>query len=252
MTKDILIITLIISFAFAHFFNYLTYFSRISGKIIEYSLVGTSLSKIIEGMSIVCLLIFAPSIAYLIETSLLQIKTFLFTFFISFSLAALLMFFAFLKRKFLVLLLSKILLVHIKQKKNILISFFYFNKYNFKHNHKYKLRFLVKNKFKINKKVFILSTIAYLFISSGMLIGYSLAIIFIDIRLTLISIIMYIHLFGSLILLLMIDPILNKHIDKLESKVNFSESIINSFILSRIVSLIIVALMTFVTNLFYF
>ena len=62
------------SFLLAHIFNYISYFARISGKNIGFSLLGTSLAGIIIGLSQLSLLFFIPSLSFLIEKMNLKIS----------------------------------------------------------------------------------------------------------------------------------------------------------------------------------
>jgi Na+/melibiose symporter-like transporter len=246
ITKNILISLVILSFSFAHIFNYLSYFARISGKSIGYPLVGTSLSKLLEGGSFASLLIFLPSISYLIDKSLIQIKSFIFMFIFCFILCAILMTCVFFLKKNIIETLSKILISHIKHKKNIIVSFFYFWKIDFKYNN-YEL---YKYKFIIHKKILILSIIAFCSLSSGFMISYSLAIYYTDFRLTISSLAMYIHAIGQALLLIFIDPKLNKVIDKMKTKNAYNVAVINTFFCSRIISLILLSLMSLIIILF--
>lgn len=244
--KNILILLVVLSFSTAHTCNYLSYYARISGTYIGYPLVGTSLSKLLEGGSFASLLIFLPAMSYLVDGSLIEIKSFIYMFIMCFVLSMTLMTLIFFFKKKIIEILSKILIIHIKNKKNIIISFFYYWKVNFKYNnHK-----LYKHKFIIHKKVLILSIIAFCSLSSGFMISYSLAIYYTDFRLTISSLALYIHALGQALLLVFIDPKLNNSIDKMKTKNDYNVAVINTFFCSRIISLILLLLMSIIIILF--
>jgi hypothetical protein len=130
------------------------------------------------------------------------------------------------------------LLVHIKFKKNILFCFIFFWLYKVKN-----LKTLKSNyKFKFNTKMLISSLIAYLAISSGFFIAYALAIKFPEYRLTISSVSTFIHAIGIFLLLSYVDPKLNSNIDTIKNEETWC--IINSFFLSRIISLALLFLIT--------
>ena len=246
ITKNILILLIILSFSLSHALNYLSYYARISGTSIGYPLVGTSLSKLLEGISIASLLLFLPAISYLVDKSLVEIKFFIFIFFICFILSMILMIFIFFFKKKIIEMLSKILITHIEKKKNIVLSFFYFWKVNFKYDN----QSLYKYKFIVNKKMLIVSIIAFCSISSGFMISYSLAIYYIDFRLTISSLALYIHAIGQGLLLVFIDPKLNSSIDKIEIQNSHNSAIINTFFCSRIISLILLSIVSLIIILY--
>jgi len=246
LTKNVLILIVILSFSFAHILNYLSYLTRISGNYIGYPLVGTSLSRIIEGGSFACLLFFLPSISYLVDRSLINIKLLIILFIVCFVFTLISMTLIFFIKNKIIEIFAKILITHIEAKRNILISFLYFMKVDFKYNnHK-----LDEYKFFIHKKVFIISVIAYCAISSGFMISYSLAIHFTEFRLTISSLAMYIHAVGQILLLLFIDPKLNSSIDKMIIKNSKNLGVINTFFISRIISLILLTLISLTLVLF--
>ena len=117
MLELLFFILLILSFLLAHIFNYISYFARISGKNVGFSLLGTSLSGIIIGLSQFSLLFFIPLISFLIEKINISLKIYLIIFSFTFSFTALSMWLVFINSQTLISLLNKILLVHIKKKK---------------------------------------------------------------------------------------------------------------------------------------
>ena len=226
------------SFLLAHIFNYTSYFARISGKNLSYPLLGTSLAGILIGLSQLSILFFNPSISFLIEKMNLTLKTYLIIFIFIFLFTALSMWVIFIKKEKIIFFLNKILLVHIKFKKNILFCFLFFWLYKVKN-----LKTLKSNyKFKFNTKMLISSLIAYLAISSGFFIAYALAIKFPEYRLTISSVSTFIHAIGIFLLLSYVDPKLNSNIDTIKNEETWC--VINSFFLSRIISLALLFLIT--------
>tara|TARA_Y100000389_G_scaffold169439_1_gene175710 strand:- start:17219 stop:17959 length:741 start_codon:yes stop_codon:yes gene_type:complete len=232
------LVLVISSFLFAHLLNYLSYFARIAGKKLKYPLLGTSLGGIFIGGSSVSLLIFIPSVSFLIETSALDIKTYFKLFSIIFFFTALSIYLAFLKRNFIITIMSKILYCHVNKRINILLSCLNFWMYDDIKVKKIKN----SNKLKYHSKMIITSVIAYIMISGGYFIAFYLAINFIEYRLTISSVALVIHSIGSILLLTVIDPKLNSHIDKMS--ISTSWSVINSFFISRFISLMILFLFT--------
>jgi hypothetical protein len=233
MLEFFLFILFISSFLLAHIFNYLSYFARISGKNIGFSLLGTSLAGIIIGLSQLSLLFFIPSLSFLIEKMNLSLQIYLISFLFIFSLTALSLWLIFINKQTIIILLNKILLVHIRQKKNILLCCLIFWRYKVDNFKAIKSNY----KFKFHKKMIFNCIIAYLAISSGFFISYFLVIKFPEYRLTISSFSTIVHSIGTFFLLSYADPKLNSNIDKIENAEAWN--IINSFFLSRIISLII-------------
>ena len=238
MLELFLFILLILSFILAHIFNYISYFARISGKNIGFSLLGTSLAGIIIGLSQLSLLFFIPALSFLIEKMNLSLKIYLIIFLFIFSLAALSMWLIFINKQSIISLLNKILLVHINIKKNILFSCIIFWRYKVDNFKSLKSNY----KFKFHKKMLFNCIFAYLAISSGFFISYFLAIKFPEYRLTISSISTIIHSIGTFFLLSYVDPKLNSNVDRIENVEAWH--IINSFFLSRIISLVILFFIT--------
>jgi hypothetical protein len=238
MLELFLFILLILSFLLAHIFNYVSYFAKISGKNIGFSLLGTSLSGIIIGLSQLSLLFFIPSISFLIEKLNLSLQIYLISFLFIFSLTALSMWLIFINKQTIILLLNKILLVHIRQKKNILLCCLIFWRYKVDNFKTIKSNY----KFKFHKKMIFNCIIAYLAISSGFFVSYFLVIKFPEYRLTISSVSTIIHSVGTFFLLSYVDPKLNSNIDRIENVEAWC--VINSFFLSRIISLIILFFIT--------
>jgi hypothetical protein len=235
MAENFFLLIFVLSFTSAHLLNYISYFCRISGCIIGYPLLGTSLGSLLNGFSQLSMLFFLPILAFLIETKFLNFKEYLFYFFLNFTFTVITMAFLFFKKERLIEIFCRILLTHTVNKKNLLLSFIIFFKYKFDNNLSFKLN--KKNFFE--KKILISSIIAYLALSSGFFIAFYFVILFPEFRLTVSTISLIIHAFGNFILLTYIDPKLNLNIDKI--KIIGYEKSMHSFFVSRIISLSILS-----------
>jgi hypothetical protein len=89
-------------------------------------LLGTSLGGVLKSFSHLSLLFFIPTIGLLIENKNIEFNYFIKIFAVTFLIAGFSMFVIYFHQSKIINLFIKILIIHVKMKKNIIISFLFF------------------------------------------------------------------------------------------------------------------------------
>jgi len=209
--------------------------SRVAGKLSGSLALGTTLQYSIYSGSKLFLVIFLPSLAYLVESGT-TLNEYLLIVIISLFLTSLISLVVLLKFNFFqyyfqkvfyyyeVSNLPKALLKALIVSNNKSISCKNIEKFNMK---------------KINNKKTNTSFLAYLFLVNGFFVSFLLTIIFPEYRLTLGQFVMVFHSFGALIVAFYLDPMLSRSLDRNDNDEIWSQNVY-SIIYGRFLSYIFV------------
>lgn len=206
--------------------------SRVAGRIVNKTALGTTLATTISTISRFFLIIFLPILAYIVESGI-TINNYLIMVIMAFSTA---------------FIMSIVLIIKLNSVQTFYQNVFY--EYN-SNNIPYSLikSLLGKNKsfkeivcdnFSLEKIIFkktLVSFITYLFLTSGFFIAFMLAVLFPENRLTLSQLTAFFHGFGAVIFAFYLDPMLSRSIDSILDKETWIKNIY-SILLGRVLSYI--------------
>ena len=226
----LLIIIVITSYVLMHAIEISSFGARVAGRITNRTALGTTLAQTIYTMSRFLLMIFLPSLGYIVESGI-NIHDYLILVIVAFILT------------FIVSIFMIIKLNSFQQFYQVV-----FHKYNENTIPIALLKSLTNNKTGFDTKVCfdftfeqvilkktLVSFIAYIFLTTGFFIAFMLAVLFPENRLTLSQFTAFFHGFGAVIFAFYLDPMLSKSIDFYLDDVTWLKSVY-SILLGRTLS----------------
>jgi len=233
----LLIIIVITSYVLMHAIEISSFGARVAGRISNRTALGTTLAQTIFTTSRFLLIIFLPSLGYIVESGI-DINYYLIIVILTFILT------------FIVSIVMTIKLNSIQHFYQVV-----FNKYNENTIPVALLKSLriKKTDFDIKAcvdftfervilKKTLVSFIAYIFLITGFFIAFMLAVLFPENRLTLSQFTAFFHGFGAVIFAFYIDPMLSRSIDSYSDDVNWAKNVY-SILLGRILSYFVMILL---------
>jgi len=227
---SLLVLIVITTYISVHFIEMSSFGTRVAGRITNRAALGTTLSQTIYTLSRLILIIFLPSLAYLVESGitindylLLILCTYILTFIVS------------------VTMITKI---------NSLQKFYQVVFENYANNTIpiAILKSIVSKKTNPNQKTCdkftfdkiilkktLLSFLAYTFLITGFFNAFLLAIMFPENRLTISQFVATFHGFGAVIFAFYLDPMLSRSIDSYSDDVSWLQNVYSIF-LGRVLS----------------
>ena len=226
----LLTIIVITTYVLIHTIEMASFGTRIAGRITNRVALGTTLSQTIHISSRFLLILFLPTLGYIVESGI-TINDYLILVVVAYILT---------------FLVSIIMIIKI----NSLQKFYQvvFDKYTDNTipiailksliNKKTDFNAKVCNDFTFEKVVFkktLVSFIAYIFLITGFFIAFMLAVLFPENRLTLSQLTATFHGFGAVIFAFYLDPMLSRSIDSYKDDVSWLENVY-SILLGRTLS----------------
>ena len=243
MNIILLSIVVIFSYTLIQAIEITSFGSRVAGRISNRNALGTTISQTVYTFSRFFVVLFLPSLAYVIESGI-SINEYLIIVLLAYS-------FSFITSALMLLKLNSIQhffqIIFLKYNKNSLpIAFL-----KAFHDKKEELNLSNCNFFSFNKlvtkKTFV-SFLAYIFLITGFFNAFMLAVLFPENRLTLSQTTTIFHGFGALIFAFYIDPMLSRSIDSFSDDVSWLKNVY-SILVGRALSYLV---MIIVTSFFYF
>jgi hypothetical protein len=229
-----LAIIVILSFVLMHAIEITSFGARIAGRISNRVALGTTLAQTLYTASRFLLVLFLPSLGFLVESGI-DINQYILLVLITYFLSSLV-------TAILILNLNKVQIffqaVFIRyEKHSIPISIIKSLTVKNKDSH-----IKAFDKFSFQKIVFkktLVSFGAYLFLITGFFSAFMLAVLYPDYRLTLSQLTAIFHGFGSIIFAFYLDPMLSRSIDAFKNKTAWIENVY-SILLGRFLSYLFV------------
>ena len=242
---DIILLSIVVIFSYTliQAIEITSFGSRVAGRISNRNALGTTISQTVYTFSRFFVVLFLPSLAYVIESGI-SINEYLIIVLLAYS-------FCFITSVLMLLKLNSIQhffqIIFLKYNKNSLpIAFL-----KAFHDKKEELNLSNCNFFSFNKlvtkKTFV-SFLAYIFLITGFFNAFMLAVLFPEHRLTLSQTTTIFHGFGALIFAFYIDPMLSRSIDSFSDDVSWLKNVY-SILVGRALSYLV---MIIITSFFYF
>jgi hypothetical protein len=201
----------IISFVMMHFIEFFSFSSRAGGKLSGNTTLGTTFHYSMHTASRFLLIIFLPSIAFMVET-MTKLDNFLIVPVISLLICFSLNLIVILKFNYAQMFFQQVFKLY-SESNNLFLSLFkalYIKNENSetaKHIEQFSLK-------KLTPRKYLASCIAYLFLNTGFYAAFLFSLIFYKYRLTISQFSSMIHGFGALIVAFYLDPMLSRSIDE--------------------------------------
>ena len=218
--------TALICYVAMQFIETVSFGSRVAGKVSDRLSLGTTLQQSIFIASRIFLPPMLLSLSFLIESDL-GIKLFLLTTTFLTTSAFLASLFVFLHFNYYQLLFQRIFIQYQSNTIPIAIVKALFGKKN--ELHLVHMKYIPKIRSLSLKKI-VSSSLAYLFLSTGFLVAFSLAILIPDYRMTMSQTATLFHGLGAIILALYIDPMVCRSLDNKLENSEWIENIYSIFI----------------------
>lgn len=211
--------------------------ARVAGRIANSTALGTTLAQTIYTGSRFLLILFLPSLGYIVESGI-SIDDYLTTVIVAFLLT---------------LIVSIIIII----KLNSLQNFFQvvFREYSESSIPVALIKSLISKKtdydisacekFKFEKVILkktLVSFLAYIFLTTGFFVAFMLSVLFPENRLTLSQFTSFFHGFGAVIFAFYLDPMLSRSIDTYSDDVTWLENVY-SILLGRALSYLVMVLL---------
>jgi hypothetical protein len=204
---NLLIILVVVSFSLLQIIEVFSFSSRVAGKYTENMALGYTLQQTFFTASRFLLILFLPSIAFLVESEI-SVSDYSLTASLSLLVSAVASFWLLIKLNSSQIFFQKVILNCQKNRvpKAIYLAFFQNNSDLINIHVKFNLK-------KINRRKFLTSFFAYFFLSSGFFFAFLLSNIFFEYRLTLSQITPLFHGIGAILVAFYLDPMLSRSID---------------------------------------
>jgi hypothetical protein len=233
----LIISSCILFFALAHLFSALSLFARIAGKLSSKPYLSQSLEKILQLLSMVCIALFAPLLAFVTE-SVYSTEHYLLMVALSQTFSAILLVYAYRYRvKILIWMHSG--MSAFEHKSHILMELYR----SLKTQTTSKI-IIDENAVSRKCKYFVSGLGSNIFLASGFFVGFYLASLYPDQRLTLAQLAVFIHGLGAVIQSLYADPALGRSLDNSER--TFWWSAFFSYYWGRLSAYFVLAIIFFV------
>jgi len=206
MTHYLLIFLCVIFFALAHFFNAISLFARVSGKLANRPYLSQALEKIAQIFSMGFIILFAPLLAFITE-SLFSTKNYLLLVTLSQSVSGILLAWIYFWR-FKLLSRLNYAMFSFQSKKHFLLEIF--RSFRSRIHEKSGLEGIESS---TKYKYFLSGFCINIFLASGFFSAFYFASLYPEYRLTLSQLAAFIHGIGALIQGLYADPALGRTFD---------------------------------------
>ena len=236
----LLTIIVIVSYVLLHALEIASFGARVAGRLTNRTALGTTLSQTIHTLSRFILILFLPTLGYIVESGI-TINDYLTLVLVAYTLA------------FIVSIIMLIKLNSLQQFYQVI-----FAKYNDNTIPIAILKSLISKKTDLNAKdcddftfdkvilkKTLVSFLAYIFLITGFFNAFMLAVLFPENRLTLTQFTATFHGFGAVILAFYLDPMLSRSIDTYSDDTSWLKNVYSIFIgrtlsyLAMIISLLI-------------
>ena len=241
---NILFILVVVSFSLLQIIEVFSFSSRVAGKYKNSMALGYTLQQAFFTASRGLLLLFLPSIAFLVESKI-SVQDYSLTSSLSLFISAVASFWLLIKLNSSQLFFQKVIFHCQKNRvpKSVYLALF-------QNNSDLINVYVTFNIKKINFKKFLTSFFAYFFLSSGFFLVFFLASIFSEYRLTLSQITPLFHGIGAILVAFYLDPMLSKSIDVENDSVLWLRNIY-TVIFGRVVSFLFTSFLFMLIVVFY-
>ena len=248
MILFLLTIIVVLSYVLVHALEISSFAARVAGRISNRNALGTTISQTVYTTSNIALILFLPSLAYLVESGI-DINYYL-------SLVIAAYFFSFLASTIMLIKLSSIQqffqMIFIKYNKSSLPVAILKSLINKNKNLKLKdcEGFTID---KIVLKKTSVSFVAYIFLITGFFNAFMLAVLFPENRLTLSQFTTIFHGIGALLFAFYIDPMLSRSIDTYSDDISWLKNVYSILIgrmMSYLAMIIILSILMVILNFY--